>query len=574
VVVSAKKPFDLSRASVEEQSEVFALIDKKKREVDRSLQADKEIVNGPDAHPDYQTALENLTTRRVFREGQAVREALEELGYDAWIGSDGNAVAFKPEQVKATEARSFRGDVDDILYQGSEPANVLDDSLRSKLETVLSETDQKRWQPEQLRAYLLKKGVKETELFWSGFDEYLNLQPGKVDLDDARDVAGTGIDYLNFREVEDVDTDFAALEQRVGDLPDFEIGDLLDNGRIEADEYALDVRAEGYIDDQYSVARSYANDGTEPDFAFSNADRYLEGRFMLLEDAIDEGIDLENVSSNDTWVRVLDNGDVEGLDGDGYADLVKDANDEYWLSLSNEEKVEELIELGYDIRDLIDADDFVSEEIQWGDPEIYKNAGTETAYIEWTQPGPRQSYGETRIQIDHKSLPEGFTPAEGHFDEDNVLLHYRWSERGDVFFIDEIQSDWHTDGRKYGYLPAGETRKPPTPLGSVENRRSPRAQRLAAELDEVLQPGDFKVLPNRISISSSPPLGTTLSTAGRTAFLRNTRLCCPSRYSRRSRTRNSSWRTTVGKRSYANALRATRECPTVRSRTRTPTPSL
>ena len=44
----------------------------------------------------------------------------------------------------------------------------------------------------------------------------------------------------------------------------------------------------------------------------------------------------------------------------------------------------------------------------------------------------------------------------GHFDEPNVLVHVRFNEREDsdgnlVLFIEEIQSDWHQEGRKKGY---------------------------------------------------------------------------------------------------------------------------
>jgi len=50
-----------------------------------------------------------------------------------------------------------------------------------------------------------------------------------------------------------------------------------------------------------------------------------------------------------------------------------------------------------------------------------------------------------------------------HWDEPNVLAHVRFNERADadgnsVLFIEEVQSDWHQEGRKKGYkdtLPPG-----------------------------------------------------------------------------------------------------------------------
>ncbi len=44
----------------------------------------------------------------------------------------------------------------------------------------------------------------------------------------------------------------------------------------------------------------------------------------------------------------------------------------------------------------------------------------------------------------------------GHYDEPNVLAHVRFNDRTDVngkktLFLEELQSDWHQRGRKYGY---------------------------------------------------------------------------------------------------------------------------
>lgn len=44
----------------------------------------------------------------------------------------------------------------------------------------------------------------------------------------------------------------------------------------------------------------------------------------------------------------------------------------------------------------------------------------------------------------------------GHFDQDNILAHVRFNERTDadgnrVLFVEEVQSDWHQQGRKKGY---------------------------------------------------------------------------------------------------------------------------
>jgi len=54
----------------------------------------------------------------------------------------------------------------------------------------------------------------------------------------------------------------------------------------------------------------------------------------------------------------------------------------------------------------------------------------------------------------HEPKNTGFTGS--HYDEPNVLAHVRFNDRVDAsgkktLFIEEIQSDWHQKGRKYGY---------------------------------------------------------------------------------------------------------------------------
>lgn len=58
-----------------------------------------------------------------------------------------------------------------------------------------------------------------------------------------------------------------------------------------------------------------------------------------------------------------------------------------------------------------------------------------------------------------KPTKEGETPYKSpHWENPNVIAHARFDSRKDVngtptLFIDEIQSDWHQAGRKYGYSP-------------------------------------------------------------------------------------------------------------------------
>lgn len=77
-------------------------------------------------------------------------------------------------------------------------------------------------------------------------------------------------------------------------------------------------------------------------------------------------------------------------------------------------------------------------------------------------PGPlpdtRYGSGDTREAAIRSFIGHGHTGAfkSSHFDQPNILAHVRFNERIDadgkrVLFLEEIQSDWHQQGRKRGY---------------------------------------------------------------------------------------------------------------------------
>ena len=87
--------------------------------------------------------------------------------------------------------------------------------------------------------------------------------------------------------------------------------------------------------------------------------------------------------------------------------------------------------------------------------------GEPTQYGEYQLPGAEPgSYREMVLR-----LPEGDnqTYQSSHWNEPNVLAHVRFNDRtgpnGEkILFVEEVQSDWHREGRERGY--AGEAGKP------------------------------------------------------------------------------------------------------------------
>jgi hypothetical protein len=75
-----------------------------------------------------------------------------------------------------------------------------------------------------------------------------------------------------------------------------------------------------------------------------------------------------------------------------------------------------------------------------------------TKYGAYTLPGG-ENYREVLLTLPNR---DGQEFSSGHFDESNILTHFRLNDRVDstgakTLFIEEVQSDWHQAGKKQGY---------------------------------------------------------------------------------------------------------------------------
>jgi hypothetical protein len=142
---------------------------------------------------------------------------------------------------------------------------------------------------------------------------------------------------------------------------------------------------------------------------------------------------------------------------------------------------------------------------------VKQNPATETAKkygSQWVVEGPTsvngvdQRYGHGKTQAEAIAdfySKHGSSPVyrSGHWEEKNVLAHVRLDDRVDsdgkhVLFVEEIQSDWHQDGRKKGYKGQSESSSLP-PNASVV---------LASDGNYVVQNDGFKDLDSRASTES------------------------------------------------------------------------
>lgn len=104
--------------------------------------------------------------------------------------------------------------------------------------------------------------------------------------------------------------------------------------------------------------------------------------------------------------------------------------------------------------------------------------------------GPEAKLSQADIEYASRKTAQEYNSQ--HWDEANVLAHFRLNDRTDaegnkVLFIEEIQSDWHQEGRKKGYGPT-ETR------AEFEARKA-EAARIAAYVVHDGRGNDYDIRP-------------------------------------------------------------------------------
>lgn len=95
-------------------------------------------------------------------------------------------------------------------------------------------------------------------------------------------------------------------------------------------------------------------------------------------------------------------------------------------------------------------------------------------YTRYTMPGTSHNYTEILVTLPDNPMAKHDIYQSGHWNERNVLLHLRVSERKDkagknMLFIEEVQSDWGEQGRRVGFK--GESHNVPEDIANMTPRQ-------------------------------------------------------------------------------------------------------
>ena len=103
----------------------------------------------------------------------------------------------------------------------------------------------------------------------------------------------------------------------------------------------------------------------------------------------------------------------------------------------------------------------------------------------WVEEGGT-NYRENLLQIPEYEGMTGYFYEKSHFDEPNIAVHSRTKDRNtesgvnDVLYVEELQSDWGQQGRKYGF----DTPKDREKLAQIKKQVEPIQQKLNNAVDE------------------------------------------------------------------------------------------
>ena len=305
---------------------------------------------------------------------------------------------------------------------------------------ALEETNkfkQEKGTGQQFKSMLLKAGVKQDEIDWSGLDEVLSKD--KITKQEIIDQLEAN--RIELEEVEKV----GSFEEGYFDLTDSFNGERLDDEAIKKgvipDKMKSTFTIEEAYGDDYLANRASELKDDDPslsdELAMQQAkDEYYDDPIRFY---IDEKTGYTITGNSEVGYSIFKSKD----ESFNHQNRLKSLNSDEPIYSINEAEIqaEQLARDSGDIQGPLD-------ELDAGKYESYTLPGGEN-YREILT-----TYGRQGL-IQNKKMRETGEYNGPHFDEENIIAHFRTKDRmyGDkkVLYIEEIQSDWGQQGRRQGF---------------------------------------------------------------------------------------------------------------------------
>lgn len=288
--------------------------------------------------------------------------------------------------------------------------------LEQVLQSKLSGKGTAKSYKEQIEGFERKGDFRKAEIEWVGLYEWLEEQSGKLNREEV--VGFVRDNNVQMEEVVKGD-DFMDMKDPWLSLRDF------------LKEYDVDVRVDG--------------DGT---MLFTEGDNAIDREYDEVVELIDEEGGSDAVAEFDTLVNAYESvSKEEGQTKFNAQDLVLPGGMDY---------KEMLITLPDNVKE---KEEEVNRRYNALSDKVRERTGVWNLYNARSE-GVLTTEEEAELSaIDRLAKSRGNARADqfrgSHWEEPNVLAHVRFNTReGNMLFLEEIQSDWHQQGRKSGYKTA------------------------------------------------------------------------------------------------------------------------
>lgn len=300
----------------------------------------------------------------------------------------------------------------------------------SKAEEVTNQLKQNKGTGQQYRQQLLKAGVKPDEIEWLGLDDVLNK--GKITKQELQD-------QINANRIELDEVELSGSRN-----------DVLDGLASRFNENETPMSAEDAYGPEYLNNRA--------DEIFEDVDEIDEGgKKYTIDDAYEQAKTEYDDNPVMKYVDPKTGYTITGSDDVGYSIFRSETDSSNFrnaVGYNARNDYGRTRDVPYSLNEAV-----IRAEEDLMDREPFGGFGGEgTRFGEYTEPGG-DNYREFLIKYDDPKVQFD----ESHFDEENVIAHFRTTDRTTsddkkVLYIEEIQSDWGQQFRtQKGFLEFGVT---------------------------------------------------------------------------------------------------------------------
>ena len=360
--------------------------------------------------------------------------------------------AAEPENIGALPDQAYPEE--EIIERAPTPVSPI--GFFSAVEDAANNLKQEKGSGQQMRSMIAKSpGVKAEEMEWIGLDEFLAGKESVSRAEIQEFVAANKVEVEEVTKTTNPDAeDFSSFEVVPQGIDEsYEAYSYLIDG-IEDDIAGIGSGSDSYyLESVIDIMKAGRNDPPEVEDSWTGQ---LRDHFAN-DDAIDDLPDdlraefreaIEQIAQDDYMRNPTEIYTIASDDGSFGYNIYGNDEQGYTITSSNDRERGRLI--ASDIFSLEEVE--IQARVDAQDRGLLGASDGDTIFSDYKVDGG-DNYREVLLTVPDTGWP---TFSDSHFPEDNVVAHIRLTDRigpnGErILYMEEIQSDWHQKGWRYGY---------------------------------------------------------------------------------------------------------------------------